>query len=408
MERLSVEVWQQIILKVMESNNWPIFTTSCTPYTFLSFIYLHIYIEEDRKPYHDYLTQRGCLRLVCRAWNECVLFTSHRWLLPEDEWSPMYKLDSTTTARAKGGVGPVEKLYTGIYQNKHVTPILSWVSHILKRPESQSPLRAYILRLDCTLGPGYNPLDDLLVRTTTAQDPECTTMATNTTLRLLVINELNHSFFISLPQISRTFTGLRSLFLSSVTAAPQQTLTLPHLEVLYVEYWRAPRKEIKRLIRTWHTPALRHVYLTYLNTRLKDVINCFLGRYAHQIESLILKESDSYWQPLLNLPSGFWAQFPALRLLGLGDETLGNPRWSGWSVVPPSTHPCRYLVDLGSVQADYELSEAAYIRQIWTWNDGVRLVVGHAPEGRYYVVKHILGDSWIANTEWNVGILPEL
>ena len=236
MERLSVELGQQIILKVMESNNWPIFTTSCTPYTFLSFIYLHIHIKEDRKPYHDYLTQRGCLRLVCRAWNEFVLFTSHRWLLLAEDSSPIYKLDPTTSY-AEGGVGPVKKLNTVIGSNGVVTPILSWVSHILKRPESQSPLRAYILHLDCTLGRGgYNPLDDLLVRTTTAQDPECTTTATNTTLRLLVINELNHSFFISLPQISRTFTGLRSLFLCGVTEAPQQTLTLPHLEVLYVEH----------------------------------------------------------------------------------------------------------------------------------------------------------------------------
>ena len=39
MERVSVEIWQQILLRVMETNDWPIFATSCTPYTFLAFIY---------------------------------------------------------------------------------------------------------------------------------------------------------------------------------------------------------------------------------------------------------------------------------------------------------------------------------------------------------------------------------
>jgi len=135
MERVSVEVWQQILLKVMETNDSPIFATSCTPYTFLAFTSLRFLDREERppQPYLDYLAQRRRLQLVCRAWNEFVLFTSHRWLLLED-WSPMYELDSTTTTRTKGGVGPVEKLSTLILEPDLVTPTLSWVSHILKRP----------------------------------------------------------------------------------------------------------------------------------------------------------------------------------------------------------------------------------------------------------------------------------
>ena len=38
MERVPVEVWQQNLLKVMEMVEAPIFATSCTPYTFLSFV----------------------------------------------------------------------------------------------------------------------------------------------------------------------------------------------------------------------------------------------------------------------------------------------------------------------------------------------------------------------------------
>jgi len=395
MERVSVEIWQQILLKVMETNDWPIFATSCTPYTLLCFTYLHVWQQRDRKPYLDYLAQRRRLRLVCRAWNEFVLFTSHRWL-PLKGRSPKYKLDSTTT-RAKGGVGPIEILSTEICQKELVTPILSWASHILKRPASQSPLRAYILHID---RPGYNPLDDLLVGTTTTQDPEYTnTNTTNTTLRLLALRGLNTS--VSFSQISRTFAGLRSLFLINVNLAPQQTLVLVHLEVLYVDCWPP---DLRKSIETWDTPALRHVHLGHFSTPLTDVLDPFLGRYAHQIESLVLSEFHSYLSPCHNLPSKFWAQFAALRLLGLDYCTLVREEWSGWSVVPPPTHPCRYLV-CPSSSVGSRLND---IRARWTWHDDVRLVVGHTPTNQYHIVKNIR-DGWsIANMEETHGILPEL
>ena len=139
----------------METNDWPIFATSCTPYTFLAFMYLHIFYQRNTKPYQDYLAQRRHLRLVCRAWNEFVLSISHRWLPLEEDSSPIYKLDPTTSY-AQGGVGPVEKLITVINSNEVVTPILSWVSHILKRPASRTPLQTYILDIGSTLiRPGY-------------------------------------------------------------------------------------------------------------------------------------------------------------------------------------------------------------------------------------------------------------
>ena len=395
MERVSVEIWQQILLKVMETTDWPIFATSCTPYTFLGFTYLHVRHQRDRKPYLDYLAQRRCLRLVCRAWNEFVLFTSHRWL-PLEGRSPKYKLDSTST-RAKGGVGPVEILSTKIYQKELVTPILSWVSHILKRPASQSPLRAYILDTDFALRPRYNPLDDLLVRTTTTQDPEYTnTNTTNTTLRLLALCGANIS--VSFSQISHTFAGLRSLFLINLDLAPKGTLALAHLELLWLDC-RSP--DLRESIETWDTPALRHVHLGRFSTPLTDVLDRFLGRYAHQIESLVLSHFHSYLSPCLDLPSKFWAQFAALRLLGLDYCTLVREEWSGWSVVPPPTHPCRYLV-CPSSSVESRLND---IRARWTWHDDVRLVAGHPPTNQYHIVKNIRAGWSIEGTR---GILPEL
>jgi len=415
MERVSVEIWQQILLKAMETNDWPIFATSCTPYTFLAFIDPHDWYNRYQESYRKYLEQRRHLRLVCRAWNEFVLFTSHRWLQLEDR-SPMYKLDSTTTARTNGGVGPVEKLSMAIIF-RDVTPILSWASPILKRPASQSPQRAYILRfhLDRIPAPRDSLFDEFLFEKTTTQDLKCTN--TSTTLHLLSIATIALQRKVHIPisfsQISCTFPGLRSLFLYRVQVTPQQTLTLAHLEVLSI-FW--PSETLLESMKTWDTPALRHVSLgEFSMMSLTDVVDRFLGRWAHQIESLFCRKFDPLYSsilasPLLDLPSGFWAQFPVLRLLGLDGGALKRKEWSGWSVVPPPTHPCRYLVCCVYSVKEPEVvgREVETIRTKWTWHDGVRLVAGDARSDQYYVVKNIRDDASFANMERTVGILPEL
>jgi len=402
MERVPVEVWQHILLKVMETNDAPIFATSCTPYTFLAFMDLHNGWQPYRKPHLDYLAQRRCLRLVCRAWNEMVLFTSHRWL-QLDDWNLMDEQDWTTATRTKGEARPVEKLSTLICMSKTVTPALFSASQVLKRPASQSPLRAYILDLCVMPVPGYNPFDDFLIETTTTQDLEYTNTNTNTTLHLLSIATFrNINISISFSQISRTFTGLRSLFLFAVNAAPQQTVTLAHLEVLYVD---SPSETLLEAMETWDTPALRHVFLGYFVMRLKGMLDHFLGRYAHQIESLVLSETDAFPSSLHNLPSGFWAQFTTLRLLGLDYRTLEYEGWSGWSVMPPPTHPCRYLVC--RVRSNPSVERAVdSIGSRWNWHDGVRLVVGYQGSYHYYVVENLRGGAPIM--EKSNGVLPEL
>jgi hypothetical protein len=247
--------------------------------------------------------------------------------------------------------------------------------------------------------PGYNPFDDLLVGTTTIQDPECT----NTTLRLLSIaTPSGLDISISFSQISRTFAGLRSLFLCNVTSTPQQILSLAHLEVLCVY---SPSGMMLESMEILDTPALWHVYLGDFTTPLTDVVDRFLGRYAHQIESLVLGGLDSkYWSPL-DLPTGFWAQFTALCLLGLDGIHENHKEWSGWSVVPPPDHPCRYLV----CRVYHSVENAIdFIRSRWTWHDGVGLAVGYWNETWCRVVKNIQDGPLRANMEWNEGILPEL
>ena len=399
MERIPVEVWQQILLKVMEIVGVPIFATSCTPYTFLYFVDQHTLFDRQPKPHLEYLEQRRCLRLVCRTWNEFVLLTRHRWL-QLGEGSTMYELDSTTTTTTPGarGVGPVERLSTTITSEELATPILSWVSHILKCPADQSPLRAYTLRFLQPPVWGYNPFNDL-VGSSTTQDPE-----TNTTLRSFSIDTAFGSIAgIVLPEISRNFTGLRSLFLINANASPTQTLTLAHLEVLYMQYL-LPIFELQ--MEVWETPALRHVHLGHFSSteQLTGVLDGFLGQYAHQIESLALVELSMDTWSFFDLPTQFWAKFTALRLLGLNATTLEREDWTGWSIVPPPTHPLRYLVCLSQVSAERTVDR---VRPRWTWHEGVRLVAEQNASDSYYVVKDIRDCQWNTKMEKTYGILPE-
>jgi hypothetical protein len=401
MERVPVEIWQQILLKVMEMNDAHIFVTSCTPYTFLYFVDQQTLIHKYRRSHLGYLKRRRRLRLVCRAWSEFVLLTSHRWLQLDEASAAHYLASATPDA---GGVRAVEKLSTTIRSDEWMTPILSWASHILKRSANQFPLRAYTLRL---LNPtrGYNPFDDLVGRGTT---PKFTNANTNTTLRSLSITTaIGSNASIPLPQISSTFKGLRSLFLINTTATPTQAIVLPHLEVLYMHHRFPTFPTLQYPMQTWDTPALRHVYLGYFNTaeQLTGVLDGFLGRYASQLESLALLQLDQPPTLIMDLLPCFWSQFSALRLLGLRAATLERKDWTGWTIVPPATHPLRYLVCWSASSAE---STVGRVRLRWTWHGGVRLVTGQNFTDTYYVVKDVRDGQWVTKMEETNGVLPEL
>jgi len=399
MERVPVEIWQQILLKVMETGEGPIFMTSCTPYTFLYLVNQQTRIHNHRKPYSDYLERRRRLRLVCRVWNEFVLLSRHRWLQLDDRWSPVYDLDSTTSGT--GGVRPVERLSMTINLETLVVPVLSWTSHILQRPANQSPLRTYALHLSKTPTREYNPFDDLVGRT--PESPEYT----NTALQLLSIRmAFGLTASISLPQICSTFTGLRSLFLINVTATPQQTIALPQLELLYVNHKLSTSQTMP--VHVWDTPGLRHVYLLgRLSTRAQyaTVLDGFLRRHAARLESLVLLRNSRESESPLDLPVDFWDAFPALRLLGVWAHTLVQQDWAGWTVVPPTTHPLQYLVCWSTSPAEATVHR---LRPRWTYREGVKLVMTQYGTDGFYLVNSVRDEQWIAKMQRTCGILPEL
>jgi hypothetical protein len=414
MERVPVEIWQQILLKVTEIDVEPIFATSCTPYTFLYVVTQQTRAHKQRRSYLDYRERRSRLRLVCRAWNEYMISTRHRWLHLSNQRSldeqgrALFKLDVSTPGPG-GGVGPVERLSTTITSNALATPILSWTSHILKRPTNHSPLRAYILRLLTTHVQGYNPFDDLVGTTPAA----AAAGYTNTTLHALsIMTPFNSTAHIAFSQISATFLHLRALFLVNVNGTlqqtPQQTLALPRLELLHVDNTPCTFSTFSMFpVHAWDTPALRHAHLGEMSTaaQVAAVRDGFLRRYAPQLESLTLLGPSYRSASFVDLPPGFWDEFRALRLLGLRATTMKGKDWSGWSIVPPTTHPLRYVVCWSPSTAE---STVESVRQRWTYHQGVRLVAAHQFTSTYHLVRDIRDEQWIAKMEETDGILPEL
>jgi hypothetical protein len=409
MERVPVEIWQQILLKVMEVDAGPIFATSCTPYTFLYFVTQQTRMHKKQRPYLDYRDQRRRLRLVCRTWNEYIINSSHRWLQLDDpgcldeQGRAVYELDSSTPGPG-GDVGPVERLSTTINSEELASHILSWTSHILKRPANHSPLRAYTLRLLKTPVRRYNPFDGLVGTATTTA---AAAGYTNMTLRALSITtSFGSSARIAFPQISTTFPHLRALFLVNANATAQQALALPQLEVLLVHNTLAALGT-PLPVHTWDTPALRHAHLGHVSSSAQVVAvrDGFLRRYAPQLQSLVLLELSKASESFVDLPLWFWDEFCALRLLGLKAATMEREDWSGWSVVPPTTHPLQYVVCWSPSTPE---STVERVRQRWTYHQGVRLVAGQQTTDTYHLVRDIRDGQWIAKMEETDGILPEL
>jgi hypothetical protein len=149
------------------------------------------------------------------------------------------------------------------------------------------------------------------------------------------------------------------------------------------------------------------VHLGHFNTpeQFTGVLDGFLGRYARQIESLVLMELSQSPTSIMDLPPDFWSQFSALRLLGVRAATLEREDWSGWTVAPPTTHPLRYLVCWSVSSAEHTVDR---VRPRWTWHNSVRLVAGQNATDTYHVVKDVRDGQWIAKMEETCGVLPEL
>ena len=134
------------------------------------------------------------------------------------------------------------------------------------------------------------------------------------------------------------------------------------------------------------------------------MLDGFLRRYAAQLESLVLLEEESKDSAsLLDLPVDFWDAFSALRLLGIVVATLEWHDWPGWTVVPPITHPLRYVVCLSRWDV-VPMIDGVYRK--WTYHEGVKFVTVEKHTDRFYLVNNVRNEPWVM--ERTCGILPEL
>ena len=365
--RLPVELWQDILLLAIGSNEYCTFATTCTASTFLHFL------EQEKDPHSSYLgyvRRWGTLRQVCRAWNQFLVSIDTWWVHAEDPYHPQKSFDLPPIADQ---VAIVKRLSMIITTRESVTPAMNWASDLFQRV--QAPILSYNITLEVPDDPNYidKPYDLLA--------PVTTKMA----LRSLGITARFQDTYkpISLSQINANFKNLVSLSLSGVAVCSTEELTLPCLEFLHIE----------SILPTngWDLPRLRHVYLACVPPPARDFhmqINP-VRRYAPQLESLVLERCSA----LPDFPADFWESFHALRLFGLPYKVL-NYTWGGWKVQPPQSHPLRYLV-CGSSP---ELVEAAdELRRDWRYHGGVALVV-QGTAGVYYLIEDAEEMKWSRET----------
>ena len=356
-DRLPVEIWQDILLLAIESDGLSVFATTCTVSAFVHSSKL----EDDS--YSTYTSRRARLRQVCRAWNQFLLSTTSWWIcIRGPTIFPRKTLDLPSITDQ---VPIIKRLSMTITVEKCWRPGVIWAFDLLKRVETP------MLSFDLTLSLLYAHLSDEPHDVLAAVDHKVA-------LHNLRIASLSAAdcISISFAQLSAHFKDLVSLSLFNVIMHSMEELTLPRLEYLYLYNTEEPTLETQG----WNLPRLRHVYLGLIFFPF-DTLN-FLERCASQLESLILLEPCGFG----GLPRDFWDSFPALQLLGVRYKALANRTWDGWATTPPRAHPFRYLLCCEYDGFDRKIDS---IRSNWKYHEEVAFVVEERNTGQHYLVEDI-------------------
>jgi hypothetical protein len=376
---LAVEIWQDILLLAIESDEASVFAATCTPSTFLHFI------KREGNPdyyYIEYMKRREMLRQVCRAWNQFLLPTSSWWTHIRRPHGPQQPLDLPHLA---DDMPTVKRLSMTLSGHECVGPGLTWTSDLLQR------VRVPPISYNLTISP---PPDHFCI------SHDLAAIGPRTTLRSLRVACPTGSNCVSLsfPRLSANFKELVSLSLVKVTMYSTEELTLPRLEFLYIYKYNCSGM-IPLPTQRWNLPRLRHVFIAIFSSESHFyAVLDFLRRYGSQLESLVMLGDPCP----CNLPHDFWDSFTALQLLGVLDHVLENRRWSGWTITPPRIHPFKYLVgnDCISFRATVES-----LRSTWTYHEEVVLVMEYGSSGEYYLIEDIK-EGWRSRMTKTNGILP--
>jgi len=383
-DRLSVEIWQDILLFAIEPDvGASVFATTCTASTFLHFM------EQENGSYHEYTRRRATLRQVCRAWNEFLQSTNSWWIHVHNPDSPRQTI---VLPSIPDQVPTVKRLSMAIPDPKCVGPSVDWASDLLRR--SQAPLISYDVNLPLCTDPF------ILCRKRHEPHDFLPAVGSNMALRSLriVFPPLNRCRSTSFPQLNTHFKNLVSLSLCNLVMLSTQELRLPNLEFLQLtRSMGVPPLPTEG----WDLPRLRHVCFDgildedYVNTLLNSLL-----RYASQLETLFL----ILWGPWSDLPHNFWDSFTALQMLGLPHDQLNDYGWGGWTTTPPRTHPFRYLVCRHC--EDDVVATVNSIRSMWTYHEDVALVIEKGTLEKYYLIEDIKEEGWKTRMTRSNGILP--
>ena len=196
-DRLPVEIWQDILLLAIESDEYSLFATTCTPSAFIHFL------KQEKNPdssYMKYTRPRATLRQVCRAWNQFILSTNSWWTHVRGPNDPQLTLDLPSITDQ---VPTIKWLSMTIAAHECIVPGLNWASKLLQRV--QAPFLSYNLTLSLPYDPHFT------------HDPHdfFVTVGPKTALRSLRIACLgaNSRGIISFPQPNANFKNLVSLSL---------------------------------------------------------------------------------------------------------------------------------------------------------------------------------------------------
>ena len=379
-DRLPVEIWQDILLLAIESDGSSVFAITCTVSTFIYALDPEMDLYDS---YIKYMRRRATLRRVCRAWNQFLQSTNSWWIYVRGPNHPRTTLDLPSITDQ---VPIIKRLSMTITAHDCAQPGLNWAFDFLQR------VKAPIVSCDLTLS--LPPFAHL------AHGPYDVLAAVGHKVALhslqIACTNAQKCVSISFAQLSAHFKDLVSLSLYDVIMRSTEELTLPCLEHFYIHnYLDKPPLPTQG----WNLPRLRHVYIAIIPTPSGSVVLRFLRRYASQLESLILVE----YPGCSGLPHDFWESFTALQLLGAPYHVLADRHWSGWAITPPHAHPLRYIACSDCTHVDRTIDA---IRSNWTYHEEVALLVEYNTTGEYYLVEGIKKEGWKTRMTKTNGILP--
>ncbi|KIM26856.1 hypothetical protein M408DRAFT_25116 [Serendipita vermifera MAFF 305830] len=379
LDRAPFEIWERILLEVVNGTLTPIFDVTCTSSNYLAFkrtcgdgsvVHQDGYIASEK--------DRVTIRYVCRAWRITVdrWDNRERWIristgdghVSWERWKGAQRIELTSRVKKRrhNGNGP------SMYQGDRFSAVLSdWRSSYLITGCSMQVKRLEMLHL--------NEIEFKRVVEALCNASQALVSLRSLSLSIPVQDEY------SLRMISIHFPKLTHLTLRFAVYPASTTLSHPPQEQGAAIHFRT--LEVLFLIciegcyrfSNWVIPALRHLNIRANTTLLEGTIIPFIRYKASNVETLDLEDLDEAKKWGTNQPKStgrllaisrlcgstvnFWDMFPQLRLLRC---KLGR---SAFSDCPDIHHPLDHIVHSTPITS---VDDMFAVLGPWLYNDQVK------------------------------------